>query len=61
MLYATGLGPVSAPPATGSAALVSPLSTASVSPQVSVGGLAAEVIFAGLAPAVLSDSSRSTS
>ena len=50
VLYATGLGPVSAPPATGSAALVSPLSTASVSPLVSVGGLAAEVIFAGLAP-----------
>jgi uncharacterized protein (TIGR03437 family) len=49
-IYATGLGPVSNPPATGAAALSSPLSTTSTIPMVTIGGLPAKVSFSGLAP-----------
>jgi uncharacterized protein (TIGR03437 family) len=49
-IYATGLGPVSATPATGEAALVEPLSITAFDPVVTVGGMQAIVEFSGLAP-----------
>lgn len=48
--YATGLGPVSQTPRTGTPALRSPLSLSLLTPTVTVGGIAAEVLFSGLAP-----------
>jgi uncharacterized protein (TIGR03437 family) len=48
--YATGLGPVSNEPATGAAAPAGPLAAALQLPSVIVGGVPAEVLFAGLAP-----------
>ena len=50
VLYATGLGAVSNRPALGSAALSAPLSSASSTVGVSIGGRPATVLFAGLAP-----------
>lgn len=50
VLYATGLGPVSPAPRSGSPALSSPLSLTTFAPVVTVGGIAAEVSFSGLAP-----------
>jgi len=50
LVYATGLGPVSPAPRTGSAAPSSPLSVTTFTPVVSVGGIDAEVLFSGLAP-----------
>lgn len=50
VLYASGLGAVSNPPAAGSAATSSPLSTVAANTEVSIGGRAARVEFAGLAP-----------
>jgi uncharacterized protein (TIGR03437 family) len=50
VLYATGLGASDNPPATGAAAGVSPLSRARTTPTVRIGGVPAEVLFAGLAP-----------
>jgi uncharacterized protein (TIGR03437 family) len=49
-IYATGLGPVSATPATGEAALADPLSMTAFDPVVTVGGMEAVVEFSGLAP-----------
>lgn len=49
-IYCTGLGPVSNQPATGGAALSSPLSYTSVLPTVTIGGVAAQVTFSGLTP-----------
>jgi len=50
-LYANGLGPVSNTPASGSAALASPLSqTTGALPVVTIGGQQAQVSFSGLAP-----------
>ena len=50
-LYANGLGPVTNPPASGSAALVSPLSqTTGAPPVVMIGGQQAQISFSGLAP-----------
>ena len=48
--YATGLGAVTNPPATGSAAPREPLAHAIVTPGVTLGGVPVEVLFAGLAP-----------
>lgn len=49
-IYCTGLGAVSNPPETGKPALSSPLSKTMLTPQVSIGGVAATVNFSGLAP-----------
>lgn len=48
--YATGLGAVTNPPATGAASPREPLAHAVVPPRVTVGGVPADVLFAGLAP-----------
>lgn len=48
--YASGLGPVSNQPATSAASPTSPLAETIESVRVTVGGAAAEVQFAGLAP-----------
>jgi uncharacterized protein (TIGR03437 family) len=48
--YVNGLGPVTNQPASGSPALVSPLSQTIVPPVVMIGGQQATVQFAGLAP-----------
>ncbi|MGH8246277.1 MAG: hypothetical protein ACREUU_07570, partial [Gammaproteobacteria bacterium] len=50
VIYATGLGDVQPRPATGSPASASPLSRTVMTPIVTVGGIAAEVLFSGLAP-----------
>jgi uncharacterized protein (TIGR03437 family) len=49
-IFCTGLGAVSNQPATGTAALVNPLSQTSASAGVAIGGTAATVTFSGLAP-----------
>ena len=50
-LYANGLGPVTYQPASGSAAVASPLSqTTGAPPVVMIGGQQAQVLFSGLAP-----------
>lgn len=49
-IFCTGLGGVSNQPATGAAALSSPLSRTLTLPVVSIGGVPAEVTFSGLAP-----------
>jgi uncharacterized protein (TIGR03437 family) len=48
--YATGLGPVGNTPATGSGGPSNPLAHAAAAPTVTIGGIACEVLFAGLAP-----------
>jgi uncharacterized protein (TIGR03437 family) len=50
VLYLTGLGAVSNTPPTGSPASLTTLSTTVVTPQVTIGGIAAPVSFSGLAP-----------
>lgn len=49
-IFCTGLGAVSNTPATGSAASAAPLSLTVTKPSVLIGGVAADVIFSGLAP-----------
>lgn len=49
-IYATGLGDVTTPPATGAAASATTLSTTKVKPVVKIGGVAADMVFSGLAP-----------
>jgi uncharacterized protein (TIGR03437 family) len=49
-IFATGLGPVSALPADGAAAPSSPPASCQTTPRVTIGGVPAQVIFAGLAP-----------
>ncbi|MCL4488889.1 MAG: hypothetical protein M1570_12265 [Chloroflexi bacterium] len=49
-LFATGIGSLNAPPATGEVATVNPLATSLVTPVITVGGIQAQVLFAGLAP-----------
>ncbi len=49
-IYCTGLGPVTHQPASGSPALNSPLSVAITTPTVTIAGIPAQVLFAGLAP-----------
>jgi uncharacterized protein (TIGR03437 family) len=50
IIYSTGVGHFDHPPATGSPALSSPLANAAVMPTVTVGGVPAQVQFAGLTP-----------
>ena len=49
-IYATGLGAVTTPPATGMAASGDPLSTTTTMPQVTIGGIPANISFAGRSP-----------
>lgn len=49
-IYCTGLGPVTNQPASGAAATSDPLSQTTTTPRVTVGGVQAQVLFAGLAP-----------
>jgi uncharacterized protein (TIGR03437 family) len=49
-IFCTGLGPVTNQPATGAAALSMPLSFTTATPTVTIGGVAAEVTYSGLAP-----------
>jgi uncharacterized protein (TIGR03437 family) len=50
IIYATGVGSFDNPPATGAPASGSPIATSLVTPAVTVGGSAAQVLFAGLTP-----------
>ena len=50
VIYCTGLGAVTNQPVTGAAAVASPLSFTTTSPTVTIGGVAAQVTFSGLAP-----------
>ena len=50
IIFVTGIGGVSNPPATGAATADSPLARARVTPVVTLGGEAAKVLFAGLTP-----------
>jgi uncharacterized protein (TIGR03437 family) len=52
-IYCTGLGPVSNPPADGSPALGSPLSSTQAITTATIGGIDAPVIFSGLAPTLV--------
>jgi uncharacterized protein (TIGR03437 family) len=49
-IFCTGLGAVTNPPATGAAALITPLSYTQITPTVTIGGLGAVVSYSGLAP-----------
>ena len=49
-IWATGLGPVTHPPATGAPASYDPLAHTMTLPKVTIGGVAAPVFFSGLAP-----------
>ena len=49
-IFATGLGPVEPPLATGAPASDDPLSVTTTLPQVTIGGVPATVTFSGLAP-----------
>jgi beta-glucosidase len=55
VIYCNGLGAVTNPPASGAAALASPLSETVVTPLVSIGGAPAEVLFAGLVPGLVGE------
>ncbi len=50
VIYCTGLGPVTNPPATGAAASVAGLSRTLAVPVVTIGGVNANILFSGLAP-----------
>jgi uncharacterized protein (TIGR03437 family) len=50
ILYASGLGAVTPPVASGAAAPSSPLSFTDITPSVTVGGVPATVLFSGLVP-----------
>lgn len=50
VLYASGLGPVSNPPASGDPASSTVLSQTAQTPTVTIGGSSAAVLFSGLAP-----------
>jgi uncharacterized protein (TIGR03437 family) len=50
LIYATGQGAVAPPVADGQAASADPLSVTSATPAVTIGGIAAQVAFSGLAP-----------
>lgn len=54
-IYCTGLGPVTNPPASGSPASVVALSPTIGNPTVTIGGLAASVIWSGLAPGTVGE------
>ena len=50
ILYATGLGAVTNPPAAGQPASSSQLSPTTATPVVTIGGVAGQVAFSGLTP-----------
>jgi len=50
VIFATGVGGLTNPPATGEASAADPLAVSTVSPTVSVGNSQATVLFAGLTP-----------
>ncbi len=50
VVFATGLGPVNPPVVTGQAAPATTLSTTTITPSVTIGGLPATVLFSGEAP-----------
>jgi len=54
-IYCTGLGSVSNQPATGSPGLSDPLSWTVTTPSVTIGGVAAQVVFSGLAPGAVGE------
>jgi uncharacterized protein (TIGR03437 family) len=54
VIYATGLGPVTNPPASGAVAKADPLSTTTSPVTVSFGGVAVQAAFAGLTPGLVS-------
>ena len=49
-LFAVGLGPVENQPLSGAVAPVNPFATTKLTPQVTIGGTQASVLFSGLAP-----------
>ena len=49
-IFCTGLGAVNDPPGTGKPASSNPLSKTAITPEVTIGGVAATVTFSGLAP-----------
>ena len=49
-IFCTGLGPVSNQPATGAASPSDPLASTTIPPTVTIGGVQANVQFAGLTP-----------
>jgi len=49
-IFCTGLGAVNDPPGTGKPASSNPLSKTTITPEVTIGGVAAIVAFSGLAP-----------
>jgi adhesin/invasin len=49
-IFATGLGPVSNAPADDAGAPTNPLAMDQITPLVTIGGVNAKVLFAGLAP-----------
>jgi uncharacterized protein (TIGR03437 family) len=49
-VFATGLGAVGNPPASGSAASANPISATTTTATATIGGTAADVFFSGLAP-----------
>ena len=49
-IFANGLGRVTDTPESGQAAVADPLSESTATPEVSIGGVQANVLFAGLAP-----------
>jgi hypothetical protein len=53
VIYATGAGTFDHPPATGAASPGSPVASARVTPTVTVGGVPAQVQFAGLTPGLV--------
>ena len=53
LIYCMGLGPISNQPASGAAALTSPLSETTNTPAVTVGGVPAQVTFSGLVPGLV--------
>ena len=54
-IYCTGLGPVTNQPATGSPGLSDPLSRTVATPNVTIGGAAATILFSGLAPGTVGE------
>jgi uncharacterized protein (TIGR03437 family) len=50
LIFATGVGALTNPPATGEASAADPLAVSAVEPTVTVGGAEAAVLFAGLTP-----------
>ncbi len=55
VIYCTGLGAVSNPPPSGSAATSMPLSATVITPTVSIGGKPARVLFAGAVPGLVGE------